>query len=127
MKKLLLVTIVLFALISCSKNDSKQLGHTCNYPSCPFKTQTSWQQKGCGACEKASDCYTLDSLHFIYPTKSYEQLDSMLIAPNINNEPKFCDGEGNEIAIKDVQLLVRSQFVLMTKEQKIHLKEVFEQ
>lgn len=40
-------------------------------------------------------------------------------------EPKFYDGEGNEVAIKDVQLLVKASYVIVTDSEYNRLDSVF--
>lgn len=101
--------------------------HKCEYLGCPFKDKTHWEGKGCSGCEPGSDCYIFDSLHFAMPDKSYEQLDSIfsLSTKPVSLTDKFYDGEGNEISIQDVQLLVKSQFVEITNEEQKRLGKIF--
>jgi hypothetical protein len=53
---------------SCNK------AHVCGYTLCSMKGQTSF--KGCGACERGSDCWVLDSAHFIHPSWTYDECET---------------------------------------------------
>lgn len=101
--------------------------HKCDYIGCPFKNKTHWEGIGCGGCEASTDCYIFDSLHFAMPDKSYEELDSIFSLSNkpISFTDKFYDGEGNEISMKDIHLLVKSQFVEITNEEQKRLNNIF--
>jgi len=54
--------------------------HKCSYKKCPFKGEIKFSGQH-EDCTKGSDCYSLDSLHFIYPNENYDYLDSLLLAP----------------------------------------------
>lgn len=41
------------------------------------------------------------------------------------SEPKFYDGEGNEVAIKDVQLLVKASYTIVSDSEYNRLDSVF--
>lgn len=53
--------------------------HQCSYPLCPFKGDIQFTALH-SDCEEGTDCYYLDSLHFAYPDKDYDYIDSLLFA-----------------------------------------------
>lgn len=61
-------------------------GHTCEWSKCPYKSVPMADRKEAiieyTGCEEATDCYCIDWLHFEYPKYQYDQLDSLLFAPN---------------------------------------------
>lgn len=76
-----------FIIISDKENTRTQpKKHHCSYRLCPFNNDTSFTH-GCGLCDPGSDCYALDSLHFVYPDKDYEYLDSILFTPEETVKP----------------------------------------
>lgn len=82
----LLIGLFLFCLYNIflgKKVQAKPIAttaHTCIYKLCPYKGDLTFNH-GCGACEPGTDCYLLDSLHFVYPDKDYDYLDSLLFTP----------------------------------------------
>ena len=72
--------IVVAALASCSTSYRLVPGnptrHKCGYKTCPYKKETRFRH-GCGYCDSHTACRSLDSLHFHYPNKSYDYIDSI--------------------------------------------------
>lgn len=77
MKKIFVSLIALGSLASCSKEVG---GHACPWPHCPYKGITIAQYPSVAECQPGSDCYILDSLHFVYPNKEYDYLDSLVFS-----------------------------------------------
>lgn len=76
-----LLIVCSFIVISDKVNEGNQpKKHHCSYRFCPFKGDTVFTH-GCGYCDPGSDCYALDSLHFVYPDKDYDCIDSLLFTP----------------------------------------------
>lgn len=82
--------VILIAVLasSCTHAEPKRIQlqsnalHACKWPQCPYH--------GIRPCDyrkiveyvgsEGTDAYYIDSLHLVYPTYEYEQLDSMLFA-----------------------------------------------
>lgn len=74
MKTKILWLLLLLAAMFCG---CKSSGHACSYKLCPFKGQQSFEN-GCGNCLNGSECWLLDSGHFVFPSLNYDQLESKI-------------------------------------------------
>jgi len=54
--------------------------HKCSYKYCPFKGEIKLSGQDPN-CTPGTDCYSLDSVHFLYPNENYDYLDSLLFTP----------------------------------------------
>lgn len=85
MKKLLIFSG--FILITWGLKQQQSNLHTCPFNGCPYKGITFEQYElSCIAedenyTEPASDAQCIDALHFLHPSYSYDQLDSLLFTP----------------------------------------------
>lgn len=77
MKLPAILILVVITLASCSKVNT---GHACRWKTCPFKGDVVFTS-GCGYCEQGTDCWILDSLHFVSPSLEYDQLEYKLFSP----------------------------------------------
>lgn len=68
------------ATLQAVKLNTPILPHKCAYKHCPYKGLTVFSADIC-ECEVGSDCYYLDSLHFVYPDNDYDTNDSLLFSP----------------------------------------------
>lgn len=76
------INVILFSAIviyglSLDKKKDQNKSHTCIYEYCPYKGDKTFTH-GCGSCLPGTDCYRLDSVHFVYPTWDYDKCDSLL-------------------------------------------------
>lgn len=60
---------------SCNK---PSIEHSCKWSLCPYKGITLSEYSIYAEYEPGSDAYKIDSLHLIYPSFDYDQLDSIL-------------------------------------------------
>lgn len=50
--------------------------HVCPFKLCPMQGCSEFN--GCGSCEKGSDCYRLDSVHWEHPTWEYDECEAAI-------------------------------------------------
>lgn len=80
--RILFITgLIVLAFSSCTKYNT---GHSCPFKLCPYKGLTRFEgviETGGTKVDQSlngSDVYKIDSLHFIYPLYSYDELESIL-------------------------------------------------
>jgi len=78
---LILISAFIFCTVSIIISPKPAImKHKCSYRHCPFKGEIKFSGQDPN-CTPGTDCYSLDSLHFIYPNENYDYIDSLLFSP----------------------------------------------